>query len=228
MLIDELNVETKRMNVLKRNRQSDQEKITQRTNYSTLSTAVSEVYLNMQKLKKAHELFGMCIEDELQSSITETIDALDAIIATDDLNSDNLQTVCRSVGKKVTKPLSDAWSAQYRKTTSSVKGSLSTVEGLIEDKTALADINASIFKAADWSMLSAVDSKQQDRMTGLKNSIDCANGLLNNLNLDPKISAFLAKVTKGTASIGDLNDEIMEWIKDRHLTDKFSIGFSSK
>ena len=43
MLIDELNAETKRMNVLKRNRQSDQEKITQRTNYNTLSAAVSEV-----------------------------------------------------------------------------------------------------------------------------------------------------------------------------------------
>jgi hypothetical protein len=56
-------------------------------------------------------------------------------------------------------------------------------------------------------------------------SIKKAQDLVEGLHLDPEIEAFIGKVKTQTATIADLDDHILSWIKTNHLTGKLKIKF---
>ena len=55
--------------------------------------------------------------------------------------------------------------------------------------------------------------------------VDGAQKLVNSLKLDAEIETFIAKVLAQRATLTDLNDHVLDWIKKNHLTDKLKIRF---
>ena len=55
--------------------------------------------------------------------------------------------------------------------------------------------------------------------------VDGAQKLVNSLKLDAEIETFIAKVRAQRATLTDLNDHVLDWIKKNHLTDKLKIRF---
>ena len=57
------------------------------------------------------------------------------------------------------------------------------------------------------------------------NDVESAQKLVNSLQLDAEIETFIVKVLTQQATVTDLNDHVLSWIKENHLTGKLKIRF---
>ena len=58
-----------------------------------------------------------------------------------------------------------------------------------------------------------------------KTSIEEVDKIEEELNLNDEIKQFISLVTLGKAKITDLKENILSWIKEEDLDDKFTIRF---
>lgn len=58
----------------------------------------------------------------------------------------------------------------------------------------------------------------------LKKQLIIANQIIENLKLNDAIIEFLKKINNGSATILDLKDEVLVWIKDEQLEDKIKLS----
>lgn len=61
----------------------------------------------------------------------------------------------------------------------------------------------------------------------LQKSIEEINGLEENLKLSDEIRNFVVSVTSQKAKVSDITDNIIQWIKEEKLDDKFVIIFKN-
>ena len=64
-------------------------------------------------------------------------------------------------------------------------------------------------------------------LTLLKKSIDDVDQLEESLNLSDEIRSFIVSVTNRKAKVSDVTDNIIRWIKEEHLENKFVINFKN-
>ena len=85
-------------------------------------------------------------------------------------------------------------------------------------------IRENITTSGDWKNLSDhVNGKTV--LSRLCESISEVDKLEESLNLNDEVQKFISLVTQGRARITDLNETVLEWIKNENLEDKFAIKF---
>lgn len=112
------------------------------------------------------------------------------------------------------------WAEYYLNATANILSLLDIVKGIIPDeKKAIYAMNK-IKKASLWNT-------SIDNYNYLKRGIEEADKILEELDLeqDSAIFAFLKLVSEGKATILNLTDEILAWIKAENLADKLYINF---
>ena len=112
------------------------------------------------------------------------------------------------------------WKEYYLNATANILSLLDIVKGIIPDeKKAIYAMNK-IRKASSWNT-------SIDNYNYLKQGIEEADKILEDLDLekDSVILAFLKLVSEGKATILNLTDEILAWIKAENLADKLYINF---
>ena len=62
----------------------------------------------------------------------------------------------------------------------------------------------------------------------LKKALDSADSLIEKMSLDQDIISFLTKMTSGKATIFDLNDKVMDWIKKESLEKRVKLTFTAR
>ena len=65
-------------------------------------------------------------------------------------------------------------------------------------------------------------------LTKMKNAMENAAILIQSLNMDQEIVSFLTKMTSGSATIVDLNEKVLGWIKSESLECKIKLSFLSR
>ena len=65
-------------------------------------------------------------------------------------------------------------------------------------------------------------------MKRLKKSLNSAETLINKMDLDQEIIIFLTKITYGKATLTDLNEKVMAWIRKENLDSRVKLSFLSK
>lgn len=97
---------------------------------------------------------------------------------------------------------------------------MDTVKGIIPDENKAIYATNKIKKASSWNVTI-------DNYNYLKQGIAEADKILEDLDLDEdsEILAFLKLVSEGKATILNLTDEILAWIKAENLADKMFINF---
>lgn len=65
-----------------------------------------------------------------------------------------------------------------------------------------------------------------DTLMTLKEAIAQANQIIQNLNLDQEVITFLGKITSGKATLKDLNEDVLQWMKDEQLLSKIKLSFA--
>ena len=122
--------------------------------------------------------------------------------------------------KKLYAVMGQEWSEYYTKMSSHVISLLDTVKSILKDENKAVYAVNKIKKAANWNT-------SLDNYNYLKQGLAEADQILEDLDLDEdsEVLAFLKLVSAGNATILDLTDEILEWIKTENLGDKMYINF---
>lgn len=225
MLLDELITTVKRLSQLDKKEtaiQDAEKKIKNDRDYFTLTSGFHE---SLQKLKYAHEELDYVLSEDTLQLLDDSLSKLQEIIAAGVVDEELLLTTKQQINRKLNPTLSREWKDFHGKKTNSIVGKLATVGSLASDKNHIDMIRKNIFDSGDWSTLSDKVSVNTTKFMCLKHSIEEVGRIEEALNLNEDIKQFIALVTRGKAKITDLNDEILLWIKQENLEDKFLIRF---
>ncbi len=154
------------------------------------------------------------------SALKSFLESCDKVIQVGAANEATTQYIS-SESKKLYAVIGQEWSEYYTQTSSHIISLIDTVKSILKDenKAAVYAVNK-IKKAATWNTTI-------DNYNYLKQGLAEAVQILNDLDLDEDsaVLAFLKLVSEGNATILDLTDEILEWIKTENLGDKMFINF---
>lgn len=153
------------------------------------------------------------------SALKRFIGSCDKIVQSGAANNSTTQYIS-SESKKIYTAICQEWTLFFTEYTKNTLSLLSTIKDiLIDEKKAIYAVNK-IKKASVWN--SAIEN-----YNFLKQGMDEADGLLKELGLDENSSilAFLKMVSEGNATILDLTEEILCWIKSEGLAEKIKLTF---
>ena len=122
--------------------------------------------------------------------------------------------------KKLYTVMGQEWESYYAQSTANILGLIETVKGILPNENKATHATNKIKKAASWNT-------SVENFNYLKQGLQEANQILTEIDLeeDSPILAFLKLVSEGNATIMDLTDEIISWIKKENLAGKMFINF---
>ena len=149
-------------------------------------------------------------------SVLASCDKVIQVGAADETTTQNIS----AESKKLYAVIGQEWSDYYTQMSSHIISLIDTVKSILKDENKAVYAVNKIKKAATWNTTI-------DNYNYLKQGLAEADQILNDLDLgeDSAVLAFLRLVSEGNATILDLTDEILEWIKYENLGDKMFIKF---
>lgn len=115
--------------------------------------------------------------------------------------------------------LKQRWKTYFEKDTVSLRNAINTVSNISSDRQSVNEvITALSIHKAQWPVNDITLQK-------FDNNIAKGEKIISDLGLNPKIEEFLSKIVTNTATIFDLDEEILEWIKEKELSEKIGLRF---
>ena len=126
---------------------------------------------------------------------------------------------CDKLFKEIQADIKKEWKLHYSAITAAVLGTLKVIKGIDKDRVerCLEDIKA----AEQWQ----ADKKI---FIDLASALERSDVLIQDLNMDQEIIAFLKKMNLGKATVSDLNEKVLSWIQKEALSDRIKISFTGK
>lgn len=114
--------------------------------------------------------------------------------------------------------LQAAWKTEAAKYSDGVKGYLGLIGGLSEDPQKA--------KRLEGNIASIVQNNVSiNAISQLVENVAQAKIIVESFALNPTIEIFLKKVSTHQATIADLDQNVMQWLKDKNLINKLKINF---
>ena len=134
---------------------------------------------------------------------------------------DNLEKVSKAenVYKTLCTTIKKEWSKKYSDLTGSTISTLEAIKGIDSE-----NVNACLQKiqtASEWDV-------GIDRFKNMLQGIASAEQLIQKLGLDDEIILFLQNTNAGKATLLDLNDKVLNWIRSEKLENKIRVSFVRK
>lgn len=193
-------------------------------NDADYAETVSAVYASMNEIKIAYEKLGYILSSESLSLIDDSLKKLAATIEAGVVDEENLNSVKQQLSRKLNPALNKEWKKFHSQKQDSAIGKLATIGSLVSDADHIKLIRENIIAGGDWRNLSnLVNGKTV--LSRLCESIIEVDQLEESLNLNDEVKKFISLVTQGKARITDLNESVIEWIKNENLEEKFAIKF---
>lgn len=157
--------------------------------------------------------------ENVVSALKSFLRTCDKIVQIGAANNATTQYIS-SESKKLYAAIGQEWAEHYSKTTVNILNLLDTVKGIIPDESRATYAANKIKKAAGWN--TAIDN-----YNFLKRGMDEAEKILEDLGLDEDsdILTFLNLVSEGKATLSNITQEILLWIKSEELSDKIKLTF---
>ena len=153
--------------------------------------------------------------DEILISIFQLMNVLEQIVASGLASQDGI-TNADNTFKILQSNMKKEWSKQYTDLTGATVSTLEAIRGI--DPENVGNCLQKIQSAENWNL----DVKKYQIMhTGL----DYADHLILELGLDDEIITFLQNTNSGRATLQDLNDKVLAWIRTERLERKIKISF---
>jgi hypothetical protein len=155
---------------------------------------------------------------EVISSTIELLTLLELAVESGFASQDNVSTAETSY-KNIQNEMKKDWQKQYSNLTSSTVSTLEAIKGI--DAESVSNCLQKIQPAENWD---TNVKKYQTMNTGLNE----ADQLITSLGLDDGIISFLQNTNAGLATLKDLDDKVLAWIRDEQLESKIRISFVKK
>ena len=218
MIIDVLSKKIQEMKSLRRLEMLRDYRVQQDATDSRYHALVVQTQAFSKSLKYASDNLSFAASDPLRSDILDLFVSLKAIIRSGLADKDGVATA-ENKFKTIQSSIKKEWSKHYSIYTASMVNTLNVISGIEFDKAeaCISDIKA----AENWSGDVAALTKLQAAMYR-------AETLIKSLNMDQKTIEFLAQMTAGKATLLDLNEKVLEWVKRESLEGKIRLSFINK
>ncbi len=215
MIFNDLVVTTKALQELQRKTQIKNNKERQdnaEVKYRIMLTQTNQLVEIISYLKKNS---SFSVNKEVVSQLDNLLDEFeiavsDGMVAADKITSlDNSLKVVQNNAKK-------DWPKQFSEIAGSTISTLEAIKGINTDgvDSCLEKINS----AQNWEL----NIKNYQSMN---EGIQDAKKIIAKLGLDDEIITFLANTNSGKATINDLSDKVLNWIKSEKLESKIRVSF---
>ena len=121
--------------------------------------------------------------------------------------------------KPVQEQLKKEWTKHYQYLVKAVVSTLQIIQRI--DPPTVAKCLTDIQSSAVWQN----DGSELTRLKSLNSAMTNSSAIIERLGLDQKITTFLTKVSSRTATLNDLDDDILAWIQKENLSDRILISF---
>ena len=218
MIIDVLSKKIQEMKSLRRLEMLRDYRVQQDATDSRYHALVVQTQAFSKSLKYASDNLSFAASDPLRSDILDLFVSLKAIIRSGLADKDGVATA-ENKFKTIQSSINKEWSKHYSIYTASMVNTLNVISGIEFDKAeaCISDIKA----AENWSGDVAALTKLQAAMSR-------AETLIKSLNMEQKTIEFLAQMTAGKATLLDLNEKVLEWVKRESLEGKIRLSFINK
>lgn len=215
MIFDDLVTTTKAMQDLQKKTAIKNNKAMQDnadTKYRLLLTQVNHfvdviVYLYTDlSVSKNHEIL---------MSTSELINALEQIVASGLASPDGIINADKTFNTLQNR-MKKEWLKQYADLTGATVSTLEAIRGIDPDN--VGSCLQKIQLAENWDL-------DVERYQTMHNGLNEADNLIMELELDDEIITFLQNTNSGRATLQDLNDKVLAWIRDEQLERKIRISF---
>ncbi len=183
--------------------------------YRLLLTRVNQFVATIEYL---YTLAKIEKNKEIISSTIELLTLLESAVESGFATQDNV-SIAETSYKDIQSEMKKDWQKQYFNLTSSTVSTLEAIKGI--DAESVSNCLQKIQPAENWD----TDVKKYQTMnTGLNE----ADQLIASLGLDDGIISFLQNTNAGRATLKDLDDKVLAWIRDEQLESKIRISFVKK
>lgn len=227
MLIDDIKNTIKDLKKLDNIESAAQDAEKKAKNDNDFSALVLDFTTSILKVSEASKQLGFKLSAETLKSIEEGIQKIEEVISSSVVNEVELANTKQHINKKINPNLSKEWKEFHAKKIAGLSAKLSSMGGLVQDPNQIAVIKQKLNNGSDWSGLSLKDDGIYTRLDRLTEGISEVDQLEQGLNLSEEIKDFVVKVTSGKAKVTDLKQNIIDWIVNENLTDKFTISFKN-
>ena len=215
MMIDVLNRKIKDMKVLRQREERRDNKVAQDAldnRFKVLTTQINYLMEALQytKVNMRFQLSESVLND-LENLLTEHKNVIrEGFAEKEAINQSeaNYKSVQQSIKKE--------WSKHYSALTSATISTLQVISGI--DSEHVSKCLEGIAKGSTWT------TSIGDYKTMEKSLLD-AKALINELGLDQQIIAFLQKMNSGKATVTDLDDKVLQWLKTESLESRVKLSF---
>ena len=177
-------------------------------------------YVDMNNILKEYLKNNENIKFKESKYINNQIDIILNNIKSNELNNYGLIKNIESTVENYNFNLKDHWKQEYRRDTKGTISILLMLEKLYDDSEKILQIRSKVIKLENrWPF-------SKNELESMQQAIDEASLMINQLKVSSNIQLFLQKVSNGEASIVDLDDEILLWLKDNRFENKVKLSFS--
>ena len=216
MMIDILDKSIKNMKDLRQREERRDNKAAQEALDQRFSVLISQIHSLMLALQYTKDNMQFQLNDQILIELENLLQESKGIVKSGFAEKDPIVQVENS-HKTVQQNIKKDWAKHYSSMTNSTKSTLQVISGI--DKEKVAKCLDGIAKGASWTT-SIGDFKAMNQ------SLAEAKDLIDGLGLDQQIIAFLQKMNNGKATVTDLDENVLRWLRDESLDRRVKLSFA--
>ena len=166
-------------------------------------------------LYDANQILDFTVDEKMLDELFKTNrDLLDTINTTQ--IDENVVRNCRNSINSITKEIKEQWQFFYSKKTTDMLKTLRFLRNF--NKQNIGALEQQFAEAKNWT-------GNKETVLLLKESMEQANDIIDNLNMNETVTDFFKKMNNGTATLVDLNEEVLAWIDEKNVKYKLKLKF---
>lgn len=215
MLFDELVQTTKALKDLQRKSEIKKNKEFQENTDNKYRVLISQLDKFTSTLVYIYGNIDIDANKEILNSTLDILDKLQKSVDSGWAVSEEVSNA-ETLFKTLQGNMKKEWASKYKIVTSAIVNTLEALKGIEPEK--VDQCLQKIQVAANWNL---GETNYKTLIAGL----DSAELLITGLGLDDEIILFLKKTNSNKATLEDLNEKVLKWIKEENLEKKTRISF---
>ena len=215
MIIDVLSRKIKDMKDLRQREERRDNKAAQDALDLRFKTLTTQIHSLMTVLQYTKENMQFQLSDTLLFDLENLLTEHKAVIRSGFAEKDAINQV-ETDFKNIQQSIKKEWLKQYSTLTNATISTLQVISGI--DSERVSKCMEGIAKGSAWTT-------SIGNFKTMAHSLSEAKILINGLGLDPQIIAFLQKMNNGKATVVDLDDNVLRWLKEESLDKRVKLSF---
>ena len=215
MIIDVLSRKIKDMKDLRQREERRDNKAAQDALDLRFKALTTQIHSLMTVLQYTKENMQFQLSDTLLFDLENLLTEHKAVIRSGFAEKDAINQV-ETDFKNIQQSIKKEWLKQYSTLTNATISTLQVISGI--DSERVSKCMEGIAKGSAWTT-------SIGNFKTMAHSLSEAKILINGLGLDPQIIAFLQKMNNGKATVVDLDDNVLRWLKEESLDQRVKLSF---